>query len=100
MLNASSPLGLSRLPDFALSSLHPCKKVRLYHLMTKQILDQIEARAAKLGVKLSAVVAEADVDWSTWWRWQQRGTSPTMKKLTQIQVVLDRLEKTQPPRAT
>lgn len=60
--------------------------------MTKELLDKIEARAARLNVKLSAVVAEAGVDWSTWWRWRYTETSPTVKKLMQIQAVLDKLE--------
>lgn len=64
--------------------------------MTKQFLDNIEARAAKLDVKLSAVVAEAGINWSTWWRWQQGDTSPTVKKLMELKAVLDRLEKAKP----
>lgn len=60
--------------------------------MTKQFLDNIEARAAKLDVKLSAIVAQAGVDYSTWWRWRQGDTSPTFKKLTLINGVLDKLE--------
>lgn len=60
--------------------------------MTKELLDNIEARAEKLNVKLSAVVTEAGVDWSTWWRWRSTTTSPTVKKLMQIQAVLDKLE--------
>lgn len=60
--------------------------------MTKELLDKIEARAARLNVKLSAVVAEAGVDYSTWWRWRKGETSPTVKTLMQVQAVLDKLE--------
>lgn len=60
--------------------------------MTKELLDKIEERAARLNVKLSAVVAEAGVDYSTWWRWRKGETSPTVKTLMQVQAVLDKLE--------
>lgn len=60
--------------------------------MTKELLDKIEARAARLNVKLSAVVDEAGVDYSTWWRWRKGETSPTVKTLMQVQAVLDKLE--------
>ncbi len=61
--------------------------------MTKELLDKIEQRASNLGIKISAVLSEAGVDYSTWWRWRKGETSPTVKSIMVINEVLDHIER-------
>lgn len=55
-------------------------------------IKAIEARAKKGGFKMSAVLAAAKVDESTWWRNKNGKASPLMSTLEKIDQALDKME--------
>lgn len=53
--------------------------------MTEQIINDIEARVVALGCSMAALLADAGLDESTWWRWKHGKSSPTIKSLVKVQ---------------
>ena len=89
------------LRDFALSGLQTRKHSRQFQSMklpapssiTDTVLTDIERRCAELSTPVSAVLEDAGVDWSTWWRWKQSKSSPTLGTLSRVAKALDKREK-------
>ncbi len=47
------------------------------------VLDDIRAHAASLGLTIAQLLALADVNYTTWWRWTH-GTPPSRHSLNRI----------------
>lgn len=62
--------------------------------VTETILADIEDRCAKINLPVSNVLEDAGVDWSTWWRWKQGKSSPTLGTLSRVTSALEKREKT------
>lgn len=62
--------------------------------VTETILADIETRCAKIDLPVSNVLEDARVDWSTWWRWKQGKSSPTLGTLSRVTSALEKREKT------
>jgi transcriptional regulator with XRE-family HTH domain len=57
-------------------------------------IDAIEKRAATLNFSLPEICSEADVEYSTIWRWRQPGANPKQRTLDRLLGKLERhLEK-------
>jgi DNA-binding phage protein len=61
--------------------------------VTETILADIERRCADINTPVSTVLEDAGVDWSTWWRWHQGKSSPTLGTLSRVTSALDQREK-------
>ncbi len=62
--------------------------------MTEQIINDIEARATAIGCSMASLLADADLDESTWWRWKHGKNSPTIKSLVKVQNAIKSREAT------
>lgn len=67
--------------------------------ITDSVLADIERRCAAINTPVSAVLDDAGVDWSTWWRWRQGKSSPTLGTLSRVTRALDARETTAAPKA-
>jgi transcriptional regulator with XRE-family HTH domain len=56
-----------------------------HHRMTEEIINDIEKRAVAIGCSMAALLADAGLDESTWWRWRHGKSSPTIKSLVKVQ---------------
>lgn len=61
--------------------------------LTESILADIERRAAVINTPVKDLLDAVGIDWSTWWRWKQAKTSPTVASLMKITRELESREK-------
>jgi len=61
--------------------------------ITDTILADIEKRCADINTPVRDVLADAQIDWSTWWRWKKPKSSPTIATLSRVTKALDKREK-------
>lgn len=52
--------------------------------LTEKIIADIEQRTARINTPVKDLLDAVGIDWSTWWRWKQGKTSPTVASLTKI----------------
>ena len=52
--------------------------------LTENIIADIEQRAAKINTPVKDLLDAVGIDWSTWWRWKQGKSSPTVASLMKI----------------
>jgi len=67
--------------------------------ITETILADIEKRAADIDTPVRDVLADASIDWSTWWRWKQKKSSPTVATLSRVTKSLEARERKAKPKA-
>ena len=67
--------------------------------ITETYLADIEQRAAAINTPIRDVLADAQIDWSTWWRWKQSKSSPTVATLSRVQRALEARERKAKPKA-
>jgi len=60
--------------------------------LTEQLIADIETRAAAINTPVKDVLESAGIDWSTWWRWKQNKSSPTLGSLSKITKSLEAAE--------
>lgn len=63
------------------------------------VLADIEQRAAAINTPIRNVLADAAIDWSTWWRWKQSKSSPTLGTLQRVTRALEAHERKAKPKA-
>jgi hypothetical protein len=61
--------------------------------ITETILADIEKRAADIDTPVRDVLEHAGIDWSTWWRWNQKKSSPTIATLSRVTKSLELYER-------
>ena len=61
--------------------------------LTESILADIERRTAAINTPVKDILDAVGIDWSTWWRWKQAKTSPTVASLMKITRELESREK-------
>jgi len=61
--------------------------------LTETIIADIERRTAQINTPVKTILEAVGIDWSTWWRWKQSKTSPTVASLMKITRELERREK-------
>lgn len=61
--------------------------------LTESILADIERRTAAINTPVKDLLDAVGIDWSTWWRWKQAKTSPTVASLMKITRELESREK-------
>jgi predicted transcriptional regulator len=59
--------------------------------ITDQIKD-IEARAKSAGVSMASLLAQADVNESTWWRWKLGKSSPLFSSMQRVTKAIEAVE--------
>ena len=52
-------------------------------------IARIETAAQAAGLTMTAVLARANVNPSTWWRWREGKTGPLVKSLAKVSEALD-----------
>jgi hypothetical protein len=62
--------------------------------LTETIIADIERRTAQINLPVKTILEAVGIDWSTWWRWKQAKTSPTVASLMKITRELERRETT------
>jgi len=67
--------------------------------ITETILADIEKRAAYINTPVREVLDDAGIDWSTWWRWKQQKSSPTIATLSRVTKSLELYERKAKPKA-
>lgn len=67
--------------------------------ITDTVLADIEQRAAAINTPIRDVLADAAIDWSTWWRWKQSKSSPTLGTLQRVTKALEARERKAKPKA-
>ena len=61
--------------------------------LTETIIADIERRTAAINTPVKDLLDAVGIDWSTWWRWTQEKTSPTVASLMKITRELESREK-------
>ncbi len=61
--------------------------------ISKQIISEIENRAAKLNISIAELCSRASVAPSTFSRWRKNKASPLVKTIERMNLILDDLEK-------
>jgi hypothetical protein len=61
--------------------------------LTESIIADIERRTAAINTPVKDILESVGIDWSTWWRWKQSKTSPTVASLMKITRELESREK-------
>jgi hypothetical protein len=64
--------------------------------ITETVLADFERRSAAINTPMRDILADAGIDWSTWWRWKQGRSSPTLGTLSRVTKALEKRE-TQTP---
>lgn len=59
----------------------------------ERAIKDISDRAEQIGIPISHILAEANVDEATWWRWKNKKSSPTMSKLGRVTASLEKFER-------
>jgi hypothetical protein len=67
--------------------------------ITDTVLADFEQRAAAINTPIRDVLAHAGIDWSTWWRWKQCKSSPTLGTLQRVSRALEDREHKAKPKA-
>jgi hypothetical protein len=67
--------------------------------ITETVLADIEKRAAAINTPIRDVLDDAGIDWSTWWRWKQSKSSPTLGTLQRVTKSLEARERKAKPKA-
>lgn len=61
--------------------------------LTEKLIQDIEQRSAAINLPIKTVLTDAGIDWSTWWRWKQGKSSPTIASFNKLQRALEAREK-------
>lgn len=69
-----------------------CKSCNLASMVNERQISDIEARARKAGYTIDQFCAKAGLNPSTWHRWKQGKTGPTMKNWAKVKAALATLE--------
>ena len=67
--------------------------------ITETILADIESRAAAINTPIRDILDDAQIDWSTWWRWKKSRSSPTFATLQRVTKALELRESKAKPKA-
>jgi DNA-binding phage protein len=60
--------------------------------ITDTVLADFERRSAAINTPMRDILADAGIDWSTWWRWKQGKSSPTLGTLSRVTKALEKRE--------
>jgi transcriptional regulator with XRE-family HTH domain len=60
--------------------------------VAETVIENIEQRAATAKTPISTVLARAGVNDTTWWRWKNGKSSPTLSTIQRLGRVLDEIE--------
>lgn len=67
--------------------------------ITETLLADIESRAAAINTPIRDILDDAQIDWSTWWRWKKSRSSPTFATLQRVTKALELRESKAKPKA-